>query len=359
MKKSLLMVSMLISSLAFSQVGIHTSNPQGSFNVDGAKDNPTTGIPNAAQQSNDLTVLNTGNVGIGTNAPVGKLHLYNPATGSEMGNDYVIDDESPVSQIQGLVMRRSAAGNNLAQNDFIGAMLFNPKIGGTFGYAGAGMAGIYRGNGTTALTALALRVNSNQEAVRIDENANVGIGTSTPSERLDVAGNARVRTITPVTGPTFVTPVYSDANGVLVKASPSATFGGVISNSVNVASGGTGTLITNMTDGAIYKALVSIGDACGNVAIAEYLIINIAANTNFAIKGSDGLLSRVPTKAPTFTETNQTTTAVTWTNKPGCAGGDDPTSFNYTLTMPAAGTINVTNNGNITKGYNITLTRLN
>lgn len=357
MKKKLFLASMLISSLAFSQVGIHTSNPQGSFNVDGAKDNPATGTPNAAQQSNDLTVLNTGNVGIGTNTPVGKLHLYNPTTGSEMGNDYVIDDESPISQIQGLVMRRSNAGNNLAQNDFIGAMLFNPKIGGTFGYAGAGMAGIYRGNGTTALTALALRVNSNQEAVRIDENANVGIGTSTPTERLDVAGNARVRTITPVTGSTVVTPVYSDANGVLVKASPSVTYGETTSNSVNLASGATGTLITGVTQG-IYKAVVLTSDACVYVATAEYFVHNYSFNSSFSIRGITGLLSPSTTKGPTFNETNQTTTVTTWTGKPACQDGGNSTALNYTVTMPSAGTINVTNNGNISRAYKIILTRL-
>lgn len=427
MKKKIFFSSMLISisSLAFSQIGIHTATPQGSFNIDGAKDNPATGIPNVTQQSNDFTVLSTGNVGIGTTTPVGRLHLYNPSNGTEFGNDYVFDDESPISQIQGLVMRRSNAGGNLAQNDFIGAMMFNPKTNGAFGYGGAGIAGIYRGNGTDVLTALAFRINSNQEAARIDETGKMGIGTSTPSNRLDlgtslgtsitdvvgkklavynatdgtdfyglgisggvlqfhaastvaeapgmvltgggnvgigaaanaptntldVAGTTRVRTITPVTGATVVTPVYSDATGVLVKASPSATYGGVTSSTVNVASGATGTLMTGIIDGGIYKAVVSVGDACANTGIAEFLIINISSNTNYAIKGSDGLLSRVPTKAPTFTETNQTTTAVTWTNKPGCAGGDNPTSFNYTLVMPSAGTINVTNNGNITKGY--------
>ena len=129
-----------------------------------------------------------GHVGIGTKTPVGKLHLYNSTAGTEAGNDYIIDDESPISQIQGMIIRRSNAGANLAQNDFIGSMLFNPKINGAFGYTGAGMSAIYRGDGTNALTALSLRVNSNQEAMRLDENANVGIGTTTPGTKLDVNG---------------------------------------------------------------------------------------------------------------------------------------------------------------------------
>ncbi len=88
-----------------------------------------------------------------------------------------------------MLLRRSNAGGNLAQNDFIGAMMFNPKIGGAFGYSGAGIAGIYRGSGTDALTALAFRINNNQEAGRFDENGRLGIGVTTPVEKLDVAGS--------------------------------------------------------------------------------------------------------------------------------------------------------------------------
>lgn len=69
MKKTIILFTMLCSTFAFSQVGINTTNPQGMFNVDGAKDNPATGAPTAAQQANDFTVTATGSVGIGTNTP--------------------------------------------------------------------------------------------------------------------------------------------------------------------------------------------------------------------------------------------------------------------------------------------------
>ncbi|MCW3162219.1 hypothetical protein [Chryseobacterium oryctis] len=57
------------SSFVFSQVGINTANPQNIFHIDGARDNPNTGVPSSAQQSNDFIVTNNGNVGIGTTAP--------------------------------------------------------------------------------------------------------------------------------------------------------------------------------------------------------------------------------------------------------------------------------------------------
>lgn len=58
-----------------AQVGIQTSNPQGVFNIDGAKDNPATGTPSTAQQANDVAVTTAGNMGIGITAPTNKLHV--------------------------------------------------------------------------------------------------------------------------------------------------------------------------------------------------------------------------------------------------------------------------------------------
>ncbi|MFP3590326.1 hypothetical protein [Chryseobacterium sp. SIMBA_038] len=185
----------------------------------------------------------------------------------------------------------------------------------------------------------------------------VGVNTSAPTNTLDVNGNTRVRTIIPVAGSTAVTPVYSDTNGVLVKASPSAVYGELTSNSVTVASGATGTLITGVTQG-IYKVIVIDSDGCVYVAVAEYLMINYSFNGSFTIRGVTGLLSPSATKGPTFGEPNKNTTTTTWTGKPVCQDGGDSTALNYTLTMPSAGTINVTNNGNVSRSYRVTLTRL-
>lgn len=69
MKKTLFFSLIFVSAISFGQVGVNTSNPQGIFNVDGAKDNAATGIPTTAQQANDFTVTSNGSVGIGTAAP--------------------------------------------------------------------------------------------------------------------------------------------------------------------------------------------------------------------------------------------------------------------------------------------------
>ncbi len=75
MKKFIILSGLLMSALAFSQIGINTANPQGAVHVDGAKDNPATGNPTVAQQANDFSVTPSGNVGIGTITPSTKIHI--------------------------------------------------------------------------------------------------------------------------------------------------------------------------------------------------------------------------------------------------------------------------------------------
>ena len=82
MKKNIIIsIGLLLSGFSYSQVGINTANPQGIFNIDGGKDNPTTGSTHTnAQQLNDFTVTAAGNVGIGKIAPSTKLHITTGGT---------------------------------------------------------------------------------------------------------------------------------------------------------------------------------------------------------------------------------------------------------------------------------------
>ncbi|REC50327.1 hypothetical protein [Chryseobacterium pennipullorum] len=70
-----LVVLLFLGTALSAQVGINTNNPQGVFNIDGAKDNPATGAPNATQQANDVAVTAAGNMGIGITVPTNKLHI--------------------------------------------------------------------------------------------------------------------------------------------------------------------------------------------------------------------------------------------------------------------------------------------
>lgn len=79
-KKYRYLFILALNSIFFSaQVGVNTNNPQGVFNIDTKKDNPTTGAPTVAQQANDVAVDANGSVGIGTTVPTNKLHVIGAA----------------------------------------------------------------------------------------------------------------------------------------------------------------------------------------------------------------------------------------------------------------------------------------
>ncbi|MDR3023081.1 hypothetical protein [Chryseobacterium sp.] len=125
MKIIILSIALLSSTLAFSQVGINTTNPQAAFHVDGAKDNPLTGAPSLAQQGNDFVVTSTGNVGIGTTTPANKLTVtggkFQYVDGSQ-NSDYVLtSDGAGVATWKPVVLAHnyatlSATGVNVPSN---------------------------------------------------------------------------------------------------------------------------------------------------------------------------------------------------------------------------------------------------
>lgn len=55
--------------IAYSQVGVGTTNPQAILHIDGKSDNAPSGVPAVSEQANDVVVTSDGRVGIGTVAP--------------------------------------------------------------------------------------------------------------------------------------------------------------------------------------------------------------------------------------------------------------------------------------------------
>ncbi|WP_433631708.1 hypothetical protein [Chryseobacterium cucumeris] len=85
MKKNLLLAGLLttLSLVVKSQVGINTTNPQGVFNIDGLKNNPTTGVPSAVQAKDDLVTTSNGNLGLGLTTPGTTLDVNGAITNRE------------------------------------------------------------------------------------------------------------------------------------------------------------------------------------------------------------------------------------------------------------------------------------
>ncbi|WP_048511018.1 hypothetical protein [Chryseobacterium sp. FH2] len=200
-----------------------------------------------------------------------------------------------------------------------------------------------------------------QNDIVVNTSGNVGIGTTAPTESLDTTGRARIRTTDVANGTTVISPLYVDPNGVVVKNSPSSTFGSLTSfSSGNISAGGTGQITNTLVNAALYKAIITVGDSCGNIGAAEYYIYNQSLNNFYSINGLGGILTGGTTaKSPTFNQTSRGIIATTWTGKANCTGGGTGIAFNHTLTVLAPGILQVTNNGDISLNYRLVLTRIN
>lgn len=98
MNKNLLCACLLAScAISYGQVGVNTNNPQGVFNVDAKKNNPTSGSSfSEEEQGDDFVITNSGQVGIGTINPSQKLEIHtggtqaSPVTGFKLvdGNQF-------------------------------------------------------------------------------------------------------------------------------------------------------------------------------------------------------------------------------------------------------------------------------
>ena len=182
MKKNRALAILLIvfCSLSFNaQVGIGHANPQSTLHVDGAKDNPSTGAPSAAQTSNDVVVTKTGKLGVGTIAPEVKMHIV--ATASAANRFSLIDVPSGTNQHVALALRNTSP---LATGNY--SLLGFTNSGSTSGGANWGIGSIRTGNTATNGTEEELFIGNSlgggyNERMRINAQGNVGINTSSPN----------------------------------------------------------------------------------------------------------------------------------------------------------------------------------
>lgn len=408
MKKTVLCLVMACSVFAIqanAQVGINIPNPTSTLDVTAKNASGTTTnvdgvlVPRVdRQRAQSMTAVPTSTLiyvndvstgtqtGTAINIDVVGHYSYNGTAWTKLTPLNIYTGDGTIASNRIVTM----AANNLTFTGTTGAFQVNGNNNGFYRSffqnastgassrmdvnIGAGAANIYLGadNGAAIFgagvkayldnrTAGRLVFASNgREDMTVDyTTGNVGMGISTPTNRVDVNGTARVRTITPVAGTTPVTPVYADATGVLVKGSPSAAFGTLTSNIVTVASGAEVPFITGLIDGSIYKVVVIAGDGCADVATAEYYVHNYSQNSFYAIGGISGMVSMGSPKTPTFNQSVRNVVGTSWTGVIGCQDGGGPTGLNYTLTVPAAGSINITNNGNVTRTYYISATRMN
>lgn len=114
--------------------------------------------------TNALSVLSNGNVGIGTVTPISLLNTYKRTTG--ISAQITLSNDSAINSVNGTALAFDGYYNHALISSYS-----NPVLG----YGGALQFQTYNGSNTL------------NTGIILDRSGNVGIGTTSPSYKLDVA----------------------------------------------------------------------------------------------------------------------------------------------------------------------------
>jgi len=217
--------------------------------------------------SERMRIDSSGNLGIGTSSPAQKLDLggaaqiffSNPNAGNLISNNNYVNIGQLFSS-GGPYMGYGAKGSTTVPSGYVSATTVG--IGRAAIDLGEGGGGVFRVfTGASETTTVGSPLVNMVERMRLDSSGNLGIGTTSPADMLDVKGNARV------------------GQGQIVADSTVSTFGiyaGVLASSGNAQLQFYGKSVSNT--GATYELARISGGSFGTFGIDGGLSFSTALN---------------------------------------------------------------------------------
>lgn len=144
--------------------------------------------------SERMRIANTGYIGVGTSSPASGLDITNNATGDNYKDDLSIrtfDAASTPAVIMTRARGTLASPTTVQNGDGLGSVAFRGWTGAAWAAASQIVATAEETFSTAVKSNLQFWV-SGVEAMRISNTGNVGIGTTTTTEKLNVQGNVAV-----------------------------------------------------------------------------------------------------------------------------------------------------------------------
>ncbi|MDR6457423.1 hypothetical protein J2786_000516 [Chryseobacterium vietnamense] len=148
----------------------------------------------ARSVGSDFVIKDNGRVGLGTSAPIQQLDVR--GSGRFESDNTALDMISAGTAAANINLIRNNGGTNLSSDNLVSYVDFKGRINNTNNSSLGAIVSTYKGNGTNNLSSLDFRTSGNGNIdMMLDPSGNLGIGTSTPAQKLEVNGNIKFNAV--------------------------------------------------------------------------------------------------------------------------------------------------------------------